>query len=246
MSYDEQRRFGIRLAQSENAVKTKEAIKDEHSCYEDILTTAADEVGVDTLVSHVLESDPEWAYNTLIHVPNLGSHRDALIVKASESPEWALHTHRFVDDLGSHAEKVAKKAAGLVQSQGDISGFNLLDQAWYNCQFTMYWVNDGKPQPQTAIPKSDWGDWKWSSELHGGGGGVTVACTEFVLPKAPLVAGNAVWMYMWVRAGKDVESTLRFTYNPNTTDIAYFTATGSTGSPRLSLTKVTSPVVASA
>ena len=246
MSYNEQRRYGIRLAQSENAVKTKESIRDEHSCYEDILTTAADEVGVDTLVSHVLESDPEWAYNTLIHVPDLGRHRDALIAKASESPEWALRTHRFVDDLGSNADMVAKKAGALLQSQGVISGFNLLDQAWYNCQFTMFWVNNGKPQPQTAVKKSNWGEWKWSSELHGGGAGVTVACSEFALPKAPLADGNSVWMYMWVRAGKDVESPLRFTYSPNTTDIAYFTATGSTGSPRVSLTKVASPALASA
>lgn len=238
MKFNTQRHLGAKAAQSSKAKRTLAAIMDKNICYADILKTAADEAGIDALVKHVLKNDPELAFQTLLNIPNLGSHRTDLIKKVAESPKWALKTLRFVPDLREHSDLIIQRAGELAQPIGEISGFNLIDQAWYNCQFTMFWVNNGKIQPQSTIPKSDWGKWKWSSELHGGGSGETRPCTYFVLPKTMLEQGNEVWLYMWVRAGDDIESSFRFTYNPNTADIAYFSATGTTKSTRLSLSSV--------
>lgn len=70
-----QRRAGLRLALAADAASTQKAIKDETSCYQEILTAAVDDVGLDTTVAKVLESDPEWASQMLQHIPDLGAHR---------------------------------------------------------------------------------------------------------------------------------------------------------------------------
>ncbi len=241
MQYDKQRRAGVRAAVSEHADNTLRQIRDQNSCYKDILTTARQEVGLDKLVDHILRNDPEWAYQALRSLDDLGDYRDPLIEKAAEDEEWALHTLRFVPEIEAHKDFLTAKAGNSVGPIADIAGFNLLDQGWYNCAFTMFWVNNGQPQPQTAVPRSNWGSWKWSSTMSGGGSGETQQCTYFELENAPLQAGNEVWMYMWVQAGDDIESPFRFTYNPNTADIAYFSATGSTKSTRLSLSNVAAP-----
>jgi hypothetical protein len=225
-----QRRIGLSLAESENAAKTSQAISDPDCCFEDILTTAADEIGIDKLAAHVLNNDPEWAYRTLRHVPDLGSHRDALIAKAAESPEWALHTLRFVPDLGSSQGLVESRAGVLAQSQGNISGFNLLDQGWYNYAFTMYWIHQGVEYGPDLPNK------KYAAEISGGGGPAQAPCLYFPDDPRTLQAGDSVWMFNWIRASTtDCESALRFTYDPTTTNYAYFTATGSVDSPSLAL-----------
>lgn len=255
-----QRRIGVRLAEAEKAPKTSQIINDPDSCYNEILTVAAEEIGIDRLVARVLDNDPEWAYRVLLHVPDLGSHRDALIAKAAEnpewafntlrsipdlashrdeliatavkSPEWALQTLRFVPDLGSSQQMVQHRAGALAQSFGNISGFNLLDQAWYNCSFTMMWVHNG-----IAFPP-DVGSAIYSPERSGGTGPAQEPCTYFPQQNEPLQAGDSVWMYMYVRTGSNVESAFRFTYDPTTENYAYFTATGSTTSPTLALVGV--------
>jgi hypothetical protein len=138
--------------------------------------------------------------------------------------------------LGSYHKLLTDKAGKFANPIGEVSGFNLLDQGWYNCKFTIYWANDGKVEPKNSY--KDWDDWKWSSMLSGGGSGETQPCSYFGLPKAAPQAGNEVWMYMWVEAGDDVISPFHFTYNPNSPDIAYYKATGSTKSTSLSLSNV--------
>ncbi|MEZ4858919.1 MAG: hypothetical protein R2781_08930 [Flavobacteriaceae bacterium] len=241
MKLNEHRMSGIRAANAINAKETFDAIKDPNSCFEDILKVAIKENGLSAVVDHVLTNDPELSFEMLRSIPNLGEHRDKLIKKTGESKVWALHTLRQIPNLGENEAFLKNKLGDSFQSFGNISAFNLLDQAWYNCQFTMFWINQGVQYPQAEIPRDNWDKWKWSSEMSGGGSGVTMKCTDFVLENTSLVAGNTVWIYMWVRAGDDIESAFRFTYDPNTTNVASFTATGTTKSTKLSLSSVAPP-----
>jgi len=45
----------------------------------------------------------------------------------------------------------------------------------------------------------------------------------------------------WAQAGSDIESPLRFTYNPNTSNYAWFTSSGCTMNDALGLDKVAPP-----
>ncbi|MEM7573989.1 MAG: hypothetical protein AAF433_13865 [Bacteroidota bacterium] len=246
MNYDKQRRQGVRAAIAARADQTLAAIRDLNNCYGTIMKTAIEETSVETLVEHVLDNDPEWAYRMLTLFPDLDPHhRKQLVAKTAEGEEAAISTLRFVPHLEDHEETMLTQAAGkLAHSMGEISAFSLIDQAWYNAEFTVFWVDQGQVQPAATIPKSQWGKWKWSEKLSGGGGTVKMNISEFAVEDkdgntvAPQ-PGNEVWMYMWVQAGDDFESPLRFTYNPNTEATANFTATGTTKSTRLSLTNIT-------
>jgi hypothetical protein len=247
MKTDEQRGLGLKLAKSLGAVKTQEIIK--NSNFETILKTASTEMSLDKLVSTVLEGPPEWAYQTLRSVPNLSNdNRNALIRKAAEEPLSALHTLRLVNDLGSHGKALSQKAGALAATQGEISGFYLNNKGSYNCEFTMYWSNAGQTQPAKGSQSRDW---VWSKKLMVGQD-TQVICSDFALPvpgktypdpqpNSPLAAGNEVWMYLWVQAGSDIESPLHFTYNPNTSNYAWFTSSGCTLNDALGLDKVAPP-----
>lgn len=230
-----QRRLGARLAGQIKAVNTQCVIGKADSGYKDILDAAAAELSLDDLVTHVLQGPAEWAYQALRHVPNLSpQHREALIHKASEEPLAAVYTLRFVPDLGTQRDAVAQAAGSFAQSLGNISGFYLNNKGSYNCEFTMYWTDGGKTQPAAGTPG---GGWKWSSRLMVGMDD-TLGCLQFKLADSPLQAGDEVWMYMWVQAGQDIESPLRFTYDPSTSNHAYFTSSGCTQSDSLALEKV--------
>lgn len=249
MKTDEQRGLGLKLAKSLGAVKTQEIIKNANSNFETILKTASTEIGLDKLVSNVLEGPAEWAYYTLRNVPNLSNdQRNTLIRKAGEEPLSAVHTLRLVNDLGSHRDALIQKAGVLAAAQGEISGFYLNNKGSYNCEFTMYWSNAGKTQPNAGSQSRDW---VWSKKLMVGQDTQHV-CSDFALPvpgqtypdpqpNSPLVAGNEVWLYLWVQAGHDIESPLRFTYNPNTSNYAWFTSSGCTLNDALGLDKVAPP-----
>lgn len=232
MNHDEQRQFGIKLIQSGGSWrKTQAAIESKTSCFESILQTAVDEAGLDAVVSQVLQGPPEWAYNTLRYLPNLGQHRDALLKKTSEDREWALHALRLVPDLGNRRDFLTKTVGDLAQTNGNISGMDLLDQGGYDCKWTLYWVNNGNVQPKTSYPKNS--DWHWSSVLLLGQRSGRIELSKFALPKAPLQAGNEVWMYMYVYGGYDIESPIHFVYDPNTAGTAQFTSSGTTTSDNL-------------
>jgi hypothetical protein len=240
MDHDEQRNFGIKLTKAGgvNWQKTQAAIESKNSCYESILHTAVGEAGVDAVVSQVLQGPPEWAYNTLRYVPNLGQHRDALLKKTSEDREWALHALRLVPDLGNRRDFLAKTAGELAQSNGNISGMSLLDQGGYDCKWTLFWANAGNIQPKKSYP--DNGSWKWSSVLLLGQNSGRIDLSTFALPNAPLQAGNEVWMYMYVYGGYDIESPIHFIYDPNTAATANFTSSGTTTSDNLGFNGITS------
>ena len=252
MKHDEQRGLGLKLAKTLGAVRTQDILKDANNNFEAILKAASTELGPDKLVANVLQGPAEWSYHTLRYVPNLtGDQRDALIRKAAEEPLSAVNTIRFISDLGSHRNALIQKAGALAQPQGEISGFYLNNKGSYNCEFTMYWSNAGKIQPNAGSQSRDW---VWSSKLMVGQDTQRV-CSDFALPvqgktypdpqpNSPLAAGNEVWMYLWVQAGSDIESPLRFTYNPNTANYAWFTSSGCTLNDALGLDKIAPPAKA--
>jgi hypothetical protein len=231
-----QRRAGMRLALAANAADTQEAIKDESSCYKEILTAAVADVGLDTTVAKVLESNPEWASQMLQHIPDLGAHRDALLQKAASAPASALDALRNVPDLGSHRESLVLAAGRDAQPLGNISAFHLKDSGGFDCQFTMYWIHAGETQPKKAYPDSS--KWTWSSTLLLGQS-QTMACRNFALVDAPLEAGDEVWIFVSVKGGKDNESPLRFIYDPTTVNCAVFTISGTTTDNALGYSQMT-------
>lgn len=243
MNTEEQRQLGQSIAAKLDATKTQSIVGDETSSFEKIFTTAITELSVDDIVANVLQGPAEWACYALRYVPNLSAQdRDALIQKSAEEPLAALNTLRFVPDLGSHSDVLAQAAGALAQVQGEISGFYLNNKGSYNCEFTMYWTNNGKIQPAAGSGSSGY---KWSSKLMVGQA-THMNCSDFQLPKSPLAAGNEVWMYLWVQAGQDIQSPLRFTYNPNTSDYAWFTSSGCTQNDSLALEKIATPPAADA
>jgi hypothetical protein len=221
MNLEEQRDLGIKLATELGAAKTLAALNDKDVCFKDILPTAAAEIGMDKFVSIILQNDPSWAAKTLASVPNLGDYRNQLVKKAAENETAALDALRNAGDLGDHQELIAASVGSFGATQGDIAGFVLLDQGGYNCEFTMYWSNNGVTYP-TDNSKAVWSDKIMLGQS------TNKKCSEFATADYPLQPGNEVWMYMWVQAGKDIESPLRFTYNPNTSNYAYFTSSGTT------------------
>lgn len=221
MNLEEQRELGIKLAAELGAEKTLAALNDKDVCFKNILPTAANEIGMDKFVSIILQNDPSWAAQTLVNVPDLGKYRDELVRKAAEDQTAALDALRNGGKLGQHRGLVEAAVGNLAGTQGDIAGFVLLDQGGYNCAFTMYWSNNGVNYP------TDKSKAVWSDEIMLGQS-TNKKCSDFAVEGYPLTAGNEVWMYMYVRAGKDIESPLRFTYNPNTSNYAYFTSSGTT------------------
>jgi hypothetical protein len=252
MKTDEQRGLGLKLAKSLGAVRTQEIIKDPKSDFTTILKTASAEIGLDKLVENIIEGPPEWAFHALRQIPNLSSkERDILIRKTAEEPLTAVHTLRSINDLGTHHNTLLQRAGVLAQTQGEISGFYLNNKGSYNCEFTMYWSNAGKIQPNAGSQSRDW---VWSSKLMVGQD-TQLVCSDFALPvpgktypnpqpNSPLAAGNEVWMYLWVQAGNDIESPLHFTYNPNTPNYAWFTSSGCTLNDALGLDKIAPPAKA--
>lgn len=225
MDAQAQRRAGLKLALAAKAEKTRAAIKDESSCYADILHAAIEDVGLDETVAKVLAGDPEWACQMLQHVPDLGAHRDALVRKAAESPASALDALRSVPDLGNHVQSLVLAAGPSANSLGNISAVHLKDSGGFDCQFTLYWTNAGKQQPKTGYPNGNGVVWSNTLLL---GQSQTMACRDFALADAPLEPGDEVWMKVSVKGGKDNESALRFTYDPSTVNCANFTISGTT------------------
>lgn len=231
MNLDEQREYGIKLATEFGAAKTLAALNDKNICFKDILPIAASEVGIEKFVSVLMQNDPTWAAKALAYVPDLGDYRSELIKKAAENQEAALDALRNGGDLGEHQGLLESNLGTFANTLGEIAGFVLLDQGGYNCAFTMYWSNNGVSYP------TDKNNPVWSDTIMLGES-TNKKCTDFATAKSPLAPGNEVWMYMWVQAGKDIESPLHFTFNPNTANYAYFTSSGTTTSDNLGFNKI--------
>lgn len=237
-----QRQIGMEIAEAAGATRTQAAIEDKSRCYEDILKTAIEEKGLDFVTEKVLESDPEWASQMLLHIPDLGAHREALLEKVKESPASALHALRFAGDLGGHQQSLAAVAGREATSLGNISAINFKCDGPVICKFTMYWMNAGNPQPQTGYPNTS--EWLWSSKLPEPQS-QTIACHNFAKVLAPLEAGDEVWIYVSVEGGKDPISPLRFTYDPTTVNCANFLLSGPVDSNTLAYSSmsVAAPMV---
>ncbi|MEN2786925.1 hypothetical protein ACFOKI_08640 [Sphingomonas qilianensis] len=233
-----QRELGLKLAQQRGADTLQSVISDRNSDYSAIFAAAARDLKPGALIEAVLAGPPEWAFYALTNLPNLDAdERAALVAKAATDPFTAANTLRGVRGIEAHSDALTQAAGNFAATQGTISGFYLNNKGSYNCEFTMYWVDNGKAQPQTGS-KSD--KWVWSSKLMVGQD-EKKACTDFALTDSPLKEGDTVWIYLWVQAGQDIESPLRFTYSSAVAEYACFTSSGCTQSDSLALDKVASP-----
>src|SRR5215203_3801458 len=153
MEINEQRKLGVKLAHQVGATKTLEAIKDTNMCYEEIMQTAADEVGFEKLASVILENDAEWAFHALRTLPGTnGNERASLVEHAGTLFDGAVRLDSAEDAV----------AAVL---QADYMQLHLIAGAAFQCWFTMFWKNtpDGEVFPAAAEPDS--GKWKWSIKM---------------------------------------------------------------------------------
>lgn len=238
MDINRQREIGLEMAVAAGAIRTQAVIKNKSSCYEDILNTAIAEKGLDYVTKRVLESDPEWASQMLQHIPDLGDHRDALLNKAEESPASALNTLRHVANLGNHRQSLAAMAGSAATSLGNISAINFKCDGPVICKFTMYWINAGKPQPQTG--DSTGAKWHWSSYMPEPQS-QAIACHNFSFTKAPLEPGDEVWLAVSVKGETTActpTSSLRFTYDPTTVNCANFVLSGPVDSNTLAFSSM--------
>lgn len=186
MHFDEQRKTALRLAKEAGAEKTLEAIKNPEACYGEILQTAAEEVGMDKLVSILKDNDPIFATQALTHLPDLGENFAVL-----------------------EANSIAN--SGNISSLE----LYLISGAAFEAYFTMYWFTPGSgiQQPQTGTP--DTSQWKWSQKLSISiNRSDTLDCKDFALPNSPLNPGDTVWMVVSTAADNRFDTGLRFTYQP--------------------------------
>ena len=186
MNVEEQRKLGLRLAIEAGAEKTVAAIKDTNMCYGDILKTAADEIGMEKLVSILGESDPIFASQAMTAFPDAGEHLSALEANS-------ISTSGNISSLELY----------------------LVSGAAFEASFTMYWYSPGSgiQQPQTGTPDSS--QWKWSNNLSISiNRSAQLDCTDFALPNSPLKPGDTVWMVVSTAAGNRFDTGLRFTYQP--------------------------------
>jgi len=235
MDFDEQRILGVKLAKAAGANKTLSAVKNQDACFHDIMRTAAEEVGLDAFVSQVLQGPPEWANAALLYVPNLGSHRDALVQKADEVPKPTNVVHML-----TARENAA--SASLVPT--DISAISLADNASCTVQMTVNWIDNGSVQPTALQP--DWNGWLWGGKLTQGknSGPMQINSFQSITLKngqkgtAPLSKGDAVWIVVWVMGQAwtlDSRNSWNFNYDPQTKACANFSIAGPVDSTTLTL-----------
>lgn len=187
MKFEEQRKLGVRLAKEAGATKTLEAIKDPNVCYGEILKTAADEVGMDKLVSVLRENNPIWATQALTAFHDLGE---------------------FHSDLAGNSVPISGDASSLE--------LYLISGAAFDASFTMYWYTPGSGSQQPMAGTPDASKWKWSINLSIAiNRSYTMNCKDFALEKSPLNPGDTVWMVVSTAAGNRFDTGLRFTYQPN-------------------------------
>lgn len=200
----EQRRIGVRLATELGAQKTLAIIKDPKSSYEEIFKTAASEVGVDTLVSCILQNNPIWAHNALRFVPNLGNQREAVIKKATELIESSAINRTNLEDIGQE----------VLPSIGSLELY-LVSGAAFEANFTMFWLSaPNVNQPMAGNP--DQSKWIWSDKLSIAiNRSYTYDCTHFAIPDSPLNPGDTLWMNVAIVCGNWYQPNIKFIYDPN-------------------------------
>jgi len=224
MNVEEQRRLGVRLATEANAPKTLAAIKDVNSCYDTILQTAAEELGVDKLTSYLLENDPEWAFHALLSVSDIGNKREALIEKSSGISSKFIQT-----ESRELTETITATVSGLT--------LYLAPGCSFSGSFTLLWQDQsGNTQPQTAYPNA--GDWVWSKYLSiSVNRQDTLYGSKCALPNAPIQSGDIIWMLVGPSgsANGSYDTGFRFKYDPTSSNVVQIDATGGADNPSFTL-----------
>ena len=199
-----ERILGAELAKKMGALKTLVVIQDEKKCYEDIFKSAIEEVGLDKFAKCILEQDPSWSHYALRFVPNLGEHRDALVERAT------LLYKNMVKSV-SPQPNADLSTANNTESVGGLR-LTLINPIFYECWFTMSWVNAGVTQPSTGTP--DNGQWKWSKKLSIGINKTDIVwCSDCALPNSPISTGDTVQMLVKINGGGLYETGFFFTYD---------------------------------
>ena len=204
-----ERRAGVKLASESSAPKTTAVIKDIDSCYEDIFTTAAKEIGVDKLVSRILKAD---------------------------QPMWAQHALTYVPDLSEDQQVALANKASVVIGPANSLALRLAGGAAFEAKFTMFWRN--KPGdyvlPNAATP--DESKWKWSLRLSIAiNRSDEIQIPDFAIDNAPVEVGAICWMVVKVIAGPRIELTDHsFTYQADSSN-RLFNTIGAVRSPKFCL-----------
>ncbi|MBL7746982.1 MAG: hypothetical protein JNM19_06115 [Chitinophagaceae bacterium] len=229
MNFDAQRKLGLKLASQYNAPKTLALVKDPNSCYAAILNTAAAEVGLDKLVPVLLENDPFWAAQALLHMPNLGGYQLQLQHKAGQLYQL-------------NAAGLAGKPGGPVDKLPHVSQLKLHLKAGSGYainQWTIWWFTPPLPnptswEPMLGTPNSS--NWK-RIEGPSLGNDNTANISEFALDLSPLNVGDTVTMVIDIMGNPTSWSLTNnyFTYDPSVTKGGEIVASGTVDAPGFAL-----------
>jgi hypothetical protein len=214
MDPQDQRKDGLKLAIQLNAPKTQELIKEPNSSLEAILKSAEAEVGVDKLVSVILNHHPQWALGALRHLPNIGPHETALREKArvtflASTPNNIVGASEATPGLIDVSQLKMYIACGA----GYVANFTI----WYftppfNNEWTQSTIKSGDQIPVCQSQTKD--------------------CSFFSVESTPIKAGDTVMMVLNIAGNKDwVPTNIWFTYNPDTKKYAEVDCHGQTLNP---------------
>jgi hypothetical protein len=234
MNIDEQRKLGLKLAIQLNATKTIALLKDTNACYSEILKVAAEELGVDTVLNHILQGPDNWSRIAHLNFPELGNSHNAILAKSKEvaSPVSSEKAPLFDQQIEAMTLAVAEPIA--------ISKMNLNCQAIVVCNWSLNWTDAGEDQPMKNFP--DWNSWLWTDNITQYKSSGAINLTKFSEHvNLPLNKGDQVWMWVYVQAGYDVhdKKLFSFVYDPGTTACANLVLSGTTSNPILSYQGVT-------
>jgi hypothetical protein len=151
MNFDEQRKLALKLASKYEAPETLALVKDANSCYSDIFKTAVAEIGMDSVVSEVLQGPASWAHMAYLNIPDIGtSHSDALSQKAAQASKGEFIPEQL--NAAAPFEMPPANARGLNAQQGyAISAMNLDCQAILVCNWTLNWTEGGVDEPKNSV-----------------------------------------------------------------------------------------------
>lgn len=211
---NEARLAAAKLAKQYDAHKTLVVINNKNSSVEQIILTAANEVGIDKLVEVILKDKPEWA-NLLERSIPLGKHEELV---ANQS-ELSLATDDAAPASTIDASTLKPSNHVEISLKGGYGG------AAYCCHYTMFWLDvNGNIQPQTNYPKSN--QWLWSPTIQAGTGRTNYVfkISDFAKhnPESPLNPGDPIWLVVNIvagtqmfKAGVAADGSYLYKYDPN-------------------------------
>jgi hypothetical protein len=204
----DQRKDGVKLAIQLNATKTLEVIKDPSQGIEAILKSAVAEVGLNKLVSIILDNNYSyWALGALRYLPNLGEYETPLREKAGIVFLPPDNQPRPGGDRSLRRVEEAAAGAGALPSINTFYMY-LACGVGYVANFTM-WYFTPPFSNQWIRSTVDSGDKVPVCQ------GTTQLCAFFSNPDIPLKTGDTVMMVVGIAGNKDwVPTDIWFTYDP--------------------------------